>query len=151
MLYLGADHRGFLLKEEIRKFLESQGKQIEDLGALEFNMEDDYNDFAQAVAEKVMENLENNKGILICGSGHGMEIVANKSKGIRAAIAFNRQVAAQSREHEDANVLVLPSDWLKEGEAKEIVSIWFSKPFSGEERNVRRINKIGEMEQRNFK
>lgn len=150
MIYLGTDHRGLQLKEELKKFLAEQGFEAEDLGAFEYNKDDDYPDFAATVASKVAENLSVHKGILLCGSGHGVDIVANKFKGIRAALCFNPQVAAQSREHEDANVLVLASDWLESAEAKDIVTVWLGKSFSGEERHIRRINKIREIEERNF-
>jgi len=78
-------------------------------------------------------------------------MVANKYKGIRAALVFNEKVAIQSREHEDANILVLASDWIKAHEAKVIIKAWLETKFSGEERNVRRIKKIGEIEKKNFK
>lgn len=151
MIYLGADHRGFKLKEILKQYLGQQGNEVEDLGALAYDKDDDYPDFAQGVAAKVAENPEENKGILICGSGHGVDVAANKFKGVRAALCFNRQVAAQSREHEDANVLVLASDWIEEREAKEIVDAWLSTRFDGADRNIRRLRKIGEIEEGNFK
>ncbi len=151
MIYLAADHRGFQLKEELKKYLIEQGHEIEDLGALEYNKEDDYPDFAIAAAEKIAENPSAHRGILICGSGHGVDMVANKYKGVRAALVFNRRVAAQSREHEDANILVLASDWLESEEAKDIVTVWLAKPFSGAERHVRRLKKMEEIEDKNFR
>ena len=151
MIYLGADHRGFQLKEELKKYLADQGFEIEDLGAFEYNKDDDYPDFGMVVAEKVAENPGTHKGILLCGSGHGVDIVANKYKGVRAALVFNRQIAAQSREHEDTNVLVLASDWLDSTSAKDIISVWLGKSFSGGERHIRRLNKIREIEERNFR
>lgn len=151
MIYLGADHRGFKLKEELKKHLIEEGHEVEDLGAFEYKKDDDYPDFAAAVAVKVAENPGAYRGILICGSGHGVDIVANKYENIRAALCFNRQVAAQSREHEDANVLVLASDWLDSADAKDIVIVWLGKSFSGEERHIRRLNKIREIEERNFR
>lgn len=151
MIYLGTDHRGFQLKEELKKYLIEQGFEIEDLGALEYNKDDDYPDFAAAVAAMVAENPSIHRGILLCGSGHGVDIVANKFSGVRAALCWNRQVAAQSREHEDVNVLVLASDWLDPAEVKDIVTVWLGKSFSGEERHIRRLNKIREIEERNFK
>lgn len=151
MIYLGADHRGFQLREELKKYLTQQGHEVEDLGAFGYDQTDDYPDFVIAVAEKVAENPSAHKGILICGSGHGADIVANKFKGVRAALCFNPQVAAQSREHEDANVLVLASDHIDEVEAKDIVLIWLGKQFDGAERNIRRLGKIREVEERNFR
>ncbi len=151
MIYIGADHRGFELKENLKKFLKSRGLETEDLGAHIYDESDDYVDFAKEVAEKVAENPASSRGILICGSGHGVDVVANKFRGVRAALGFNNQVAAQSREHEDANVLVLASDWLKAEEAQDIAAVWLGKEFSGEDRNVRRLKKIQEIEEKNFK
>lgn len=150
MLFLGADHRGFKLKEEIKIYLIKHGHEIEDVGALTYNQDDDYPDFASAVAIKISENPEANRGILICGSGHGIDMVANKFKGVRAALSFNHQVAAQSREHEDANVLVLASDWLTPEGAENIITVWLGKQFDGAERNIRRLGKIREIEKKNF-
>jgi len=151
MIYLGSDHRGFQLKEAIKTFLIQKEYQVEDLGAFEFNKDDDYPDFASVVAQKVSEKPNENKGILLCGSGHGVDMVANKLKGVRSALGFNRQVAAQSREHEDANVLVLPADWVDELTAKDIVGVWLAKQFDGAERNIRRLGKISVIEKDNFK
>lgn len=151
MIYLAADHRGLKLKEELKKYLLKQGFETEDVGAFEYNQDDDYVDFARDAAEKIAENPSLHKGIFVCGSGHGMDMVANKFKGIRAALVFNAEVAAQSREHEDANVLVLASDWLESEKAKDLVTIWLGKQFDGAERNIRRIKKIEEVEEQNFK
>lgn len=151
MLYLGADHRGFKLKEELKQYLVQQGNEVEDLGAFEYDKDDDYSDFSSAVATKVAENPEAHRGILICGSGHGVDMVANKFRGVRSALCWNRQVAAQSREHEDANMLVLPSDHLDEVVAKDIILVWLGKQFDGTERNVRRLEKIAGIEKTNFK
>lgn len=151
MLYLGADHRGYNLKEEIKQYLNRQGIALEDLGALQYEQDDNYPDFAQAVAEKVLENPDLSKGILLCGSGHGVDMVANKFKGIRAALCFNRQVAVQSRQHEDANVLVLAADWLDSAAAEDIISVWLGARFSGDERHIKRLRKIEEIEGQNFK
>lgn len=151
MIYLAADHRGFKLKEELKKYLFEQGFETEDVGAFDYNQDDDYTDFARDASEKIAENPSLHKGIFICGSGHGMDMAANKFKGVRAALVFNREVAVQSREHEDANVLVLASDWLEPEKAKDLVTIWLGKQFDGAERNIRRLGKIEEIEERNFK
>lgn len=151
MIYLGSDHRGFELKEKIKTALEAESLELQDVGALRYEKTDDYVDFAKAAAEKVAENPEKNKAILICGSGHGMDVVANKYKGVRSVLVFNTGVAVQSREHENANILVLASDWLEEEEAIEIVKVWLATDFTGEERHVRRLRKIEEIEKQNFK
>jgi len=151
MIYLAADHRGFQLKEEIKKYLLEQKYEVEDVGALNYDKDDDYVDFARAASEKIIQDPAVNKGIFICGSGHGIDIVANKHRGLRAVLCFNADVAKQSREHEDANVLVLASDWLDLEEAKKIVAVWLETKFSGEERHIRRLGKIEEIEEKNFK
>lgn len=151
MIYLAADHRGFRLKEELKKYLLAERHEIEDLGALEYDAGDDYVDFARVASEKITENPSADRGIFLCGSGHGMDIVANKHKGLRAALCFNRQVAAQSRSHDDSNVLVFASDWITVEEAKDIVIVWLGKQFSGEERHVRRLKKVDEIEDKNLR
>ena len=142
MLYLVADHRGFAMKESLKKMLTERRVAFEDCGAYEYNKDDDYPDFAIAAGEKIVANPTEHKGIFICGSGHGMDIVANKFKGIRAALCWNADVAKQSREHDDANVLVLPADWLDVAGMEEIVAVWLGTEFGGEERHVRRLEKV---------
>ena len=151
MIYLAADHRGFQLKEELKAFLSEQGYEVEDVGAFAYDKDDDYVDFARLASEKVAQDPSPHRGIFICGSGHGIDMVVNKYRGLRAALSFNKEVAVQSREHEDANVLVLASDWIEEPEAKEIAATWLTAAFTGEERHVRRLKKIEEIEERNFK
>lgn len=151
MIYLAADHRGFGLKETIKKMLAEQGIANEDCGAFAYEQGDDYVDFAAAASANIATNPAGHKGIFICGSGQGMDIVANKFKGIRAALCWNRREAEQSRRDDDANVLVLAADQLTPEEAKEIMDVWLATPFGGEERHVRRLKKIEKTEERNFK
>ncbi|MDP3771855.1 MAG: RpiB/LacA/LacB family sugar-phosphate isomerase [bacterium] len=146
-LYLAADHRGLKLKEVIKKMLAARGDVFEDCGATTLDSHDDYVDFAIAAAEKIIQNTTENRGIFICGSGHGMDIVANKFKGIRAALCWSAEVARQSREHDDANVLVLPADWVDAKQAEEMVKIWLETSFSNEERHARRLHKIQKLVQ----
>ena len=150
MIYFAADHRWFRLKEAIKKALIEWGIATEDMGALAYDAADDYVDFAAAAAAKIAENSAEHRGIFLCGSGHGMDIVANKFRGVRAALCWNAAVAKQSREHEDANVLVLPADWLDEMQAKEITEAWLTTSFTGEDRHIRRLKKIEEIETKNF-
>jgi ribose 5-phosphate isomerase B len=144
MLYLGADHAGFNLKEELKKYLKELGYQYEDLGNKELEPKDDYPDFALAVAEKVIETGE--KGILICATGLGMAMVANKVKGIRAAVCWDDFTALQSCEHNDANILCLGGKVIDSETAKKIVRIWLEAKFTGEERHVRRLEKIKDID-----
>ncbi len=141
MIYIGADHRGYELKQKLKQWLDELGYELEDLGAFEYNKDDDYPGFSKAVAEKVAIGADN-KGILICGSGIGMAIAANKIKGIRAGTAASAKQAKASVNDEDLNVLGISADYTNEEMAKEIVKTFLETKFSGEERHVRRINKI---------
>lgn len=142
MIYLGADHRGFKLKEEIKKFLAEKNYPLVDMGSFSYDPNDDYTDFAKLVAEKVSEKPQENKGILICGSGVGVDITANKFHGVRSALVDNTETAKQSREHDDTNVLSFPADEVDFELAKEIIAIWLETPFSNGEKYKRRISKI---------
>lgn len=153
MIYLGADHGGFDLKEKIKKWLKLWGYQWEDLGNTLYEKEDDYPKFAQAVAKKVSEEekkgnaypapwLERPKGIITCRSAAGMVIAANKVKGARCATAFDSRSAQHCRLHNDVNILALSGDWLDLYKAKKILKIWLTTEFSGEERHVRRLKEI---------
>ncbi len=150
MIYLGADHRGFKLKDTIKKHLSDGNIAFEDLGAITYDEGDDYVDFAVAVSEKVAGEPCEHKGILICGSGHGMDMAANKFPAVRAALSISKEQAIQSREHEDSNVLVLPSDLVREAYAKDIVDAWLAAKFSKGERHKRRLGKLKDVEIRNF-
>ena len=145
MIYLGADHRGFELKEKFKRWLGELGYKHEDMGAFEYNRDDDYPDFAKAVAEKVASEASA-KGILICGSGIGVAIAANKIKGMRAGTAANAEQVRASVNDEDLNVLALSADYTSEEQAKEITKTFLETKFSGVERHVRRVNKIKELE-----
>ena len=150
-IVLAADHRGFKLKEALKRFLAERGYAADDAGATVENPADDYVDFAAAASARVAEDPENHRGILICGTGIGMDIVANKFRGLRAALVGERATAIQSREHGNANILVLAADTLAPNAAEEIVMTWLETPFPGEERHARRLRKIAEIEERNFK
>ncbi len=149
MLYIGSDHRGYDLKEEIKKYLDGLKMKYEDLGAPSLDPVDDYPDYAQKVATRVAQAPEEHRGILFCGSGVGVSIVANKFDGIRAALAWNEKVAKSSRIDDNANILSLPADDLPAEEAKKIVRLWLETPFAREERHYRRIKKIEEIERNN--
>lgn len=144
-VYLGADHGGYQLKEDLKKYIEELEYQVEDLGARELNNEDDYPDFIFPVAEMVAKEKEN-KGIVIGRSGNGEAIAANKVKGIRSALCWNDETAKKARMHNDANVLSLGADYLDTGIAKKIVKTFLETPFSEEERHERRIKKISSYE-----
>ncbi len=152
-IYIGTDHAGFELKEELKIFLESLGCEVEDKGAYEFNEADDYPDFIFPVVKAVAEDIDNDldsRGIVIGGSGQGEAIVANKVKGIRAAVVYDEYSAKMSREHNDANIISLGNRTLSISKAKALVKLWLETPFSNEERHKRRIEKIKAIENDNL-
>jgi ribose 5-phosphate isomerase B len=136
---IGADHAGFNLKGKIIEFLESKGYQVKDFGC--FSEESiDYPDFAHPVAEMVEQNT-GMLGILICGSGNGINMTANKHKEIRSALCWNAEIAALARQHNNANIVALPARFISEQEALEIVETFLGTAFEGG-RHQRRIDKI---------
>ena len=142
---LACDHGGYELKEELKAFLKSLGIEPIDMGS--FNEESvDYPDFGILVAEKVSRG-ELERGVLICGTGIGMSIVANKFPGVRAALANDLYSARCSREHNDANILVIGGRLIGRDLAREIVKVWLATPFAGG-RHQRRIDKINALEKR---
>ena len=149
MIYIGADHRGYELKEKLKSWLEELGYEYTDRGPFEYNKDDDYPDFAVAVAKAVVSSLskgEVSKGILICGSGIGMATTANKINGILAGTALKPEQIISAEGDEGLNVLALSSDFATEEENKAIVKAFLESKFSGAERHVRRVNKIKELE-----
>ncbi len=140
MIALGCDHGGFGLMKEIIKFLEENNYEYKNFGTFS---EDscDYPDYAKQVAESIQKG-ECEKGILICGTGIGISITANKFKGIRAALCHDCFSAQATREHNDANIVAMGARVVGPGLATEIVRIFLSTPFSNDERHIRRINKI---------
>lgn len=144
-VYLGADHAGFELKAKIKSYLLEKGYEVEDSGAFSFDKNDDYPDFIAKAAEEVSKH-PTSRGIVFGKSGAGECIVANKIKGIRAIIGFNKENVELSRLHNDANVLSLGSAFVDENLAKELVKLFLETKFSNEERHKRRINKIKEIE-----
>lgn len=147
MLYIASDHAGYQLKEEIKRFLESLSYVFEDLGSRAIDPNDDYPDVALAMAEKIIK--DGGEGILICGTGQGVCMTANKIDGIRAAMAHDEFTAKTAKEHLDANVLCLGGRVLDSETAKKIVKIWLETDFSGEERHERRLEKIEGIEEDN--
>jgi len=145
MIYISSDHGGFGLKSYLVSELAKKGVTLTDIGPEKLDMEDDYPEFAALLAVKVTESPEN-KGILICRNGVGMSIAANKYKGIRAALSWTPEHTESSRRDDDSNVLVLPADYISSEEAMKIVDVWLNTPFKGEERFVRRLNKLAALE-----
>lgn len=141
MIYLGSDHAGLALKDEIQKYLKSQKHKVIDLGVFAAEPPADYPDIAHEVAEKVREN-HGARGILVCGTGIGMCMAANKSPGIRAAVCESEKTVEMSRRHNDANVLCMGGRVLEPALAKKLVDIFLRTEFEKEERHARRVKKI---------
>lgn len=146
VIVLGADHGGFTQKQELGSWLRSQGYQIEDCGAVNLDPDDDYPEFAQAVARSVSAHGQHGEwavGILWCRSGAGMVMAANRFPAIRAVGAQTPEQVAHARAHNDANVLVLSGDWLDSGQMKHCIEVFLKTPFSAEPRHQRRIAQFG--------
>jgi ribose 5-phosphate isomerase B len=136
---IGADHAGFKLKTVIADYLRSKGHTVEDFGAFS-EQSVDYPDFAHPVANAIEEGKVN-YGVLICGSANGISMAANKHKGIRAAVCWNKEVAELARLHNDANIISLPARFISDDEAKACVDVFFATAFEGG-RHANRVNKI---------
>jgi ribose 5-phosphate isomerase B len=144
IIAIGADHGGFLLKEVLVDYLKQLGHEVHDLGAHSAEPSD-YPDFARAVSENILHK-DAERGILICGSGVGAGVAANKFPGIRAATCHDSFSARQGVEDDDLNVLCLGERVIGNELAKDLVRIWLSAKFSGAERHRRRISKIEQIE-----
>ena len=142
---IGSDHAGFEMKEELKKFLSETGYEYKDFGAHSAESTD-YPIYGQAVAEAVAAG-ECDRGIIICGTGVGISIAANKVPGVRAGACYNTDMARIVREHNDTNVLALGARITAIPLAMDIVRAWLETEFSQGERHIRRINKITEIEQ----
>lgn len=142
MIGIGSDHGGFELKEKVKKHLEERGLEYKDFGTYSADS-CDYPVYGRAVAKAVASG-ECDRGILICGTGIGISITANKVKGIRAALCSDCYSAQATREHNDANILAMGARVLGDGLALKIVDTFLDTPFSGDERHMRRISMIEE-------
>ena len=144
---LGADHAGLALKDVLREHLAGTGHEPLDLGAYELEPTDDYTDVAVVVAEAVAEGRAA-RGILVCGSGVGMAIAANKIAGVRASVCHDTYSARQGVEHDAMNVLVLGARVIGPALAAELTNTFLAASFSGEPRHVRRLDKIVRLERK---
>lgn len=147
-IYLGADHRGFKLKEKIKTLLKKWGYGSEDMGAYHYDEKDDYPLYAEKVALMVKDN-PGSYGILLCGSGVGVDVVANKFDGVRASIGKNPKQVMAGRRDDNMNVLVIPSDYTSEGEARQLVRAFLGTDFEGNKRHLRRLEEIARIEENN--
>jgi ribose 5-phosphate isomerase B len=145
MIYIASDHRGFELKNRLVELLSQAGYDISDAGPSEHNPSDDYPEYVAKAITGLAEDFKNNKAILLCGSGVGVCVAANKYRGVRAALAWQEEIARAARNDEDANVLCLPAEHLEENVAFAIAKMFLETSFSGAERHIRRLKEISEI------
>ena len=147
-IYIGADHRGFELKEKIAKWLFEMGSEFVDLGANRFDPKDDYTKYAEEVAILVRDN-PNSRGILLCGSGVGVDIIANKFDGVRASIGKSALQVMEGRNDDDMNILVLAADFTSEKDAKAMLIAFLESKFAAKPRYKKRLEEIERIEANN--
>ncbi len=147
-IYIGADHRGFKLKNALRTWLEKHEISHEDLGAHTHNATDDYTLYAEKVAAIVGSDPQA-KGVLLCGSGVGVDVVANKFDGVRASIGKSADQIKAGRKDDNMNILVIASDFTSEEEAKKMLDVFIKTDFSGKARHKRRLTEISRLEENN--
>lgn len=145
VIYIGADHRGYDLKEKIKVALRAQGYEVEDKGGSQYDEQDDYPAYARSVAEAVSKN-DAARGILLCGSGVGMDMAANKTSGVRCALGLNADQVSHARNSDNVNVLALAADYTKEDAALEMVRAFLSVPYEAAERQERRLRALKQEE-----
>jgi len=136
---IGSDHAGFELKEDLKAYLIKKGFEVKDFGTYSADRAD-YPDFAHPVAQSV-EDKQYNMGVLICGSGNGVNMTANRHHGVRSALCWNAEIAQLARLHNDANIIALPARYISEQEAEKCLDVFFSTSFEGG-RHTDRVKKI---------
>lgn len=146
MIYIGADHRGFDLKGKICKWLAGRNYEFEDMGAFEYDHDDDYFDYAFQVAEKISRNSKLHRGIVICASGVGVDIVANRFDGVRCGLGFAEDQVHAARRDDDINVLALPADNCDEELATKLTEKFLETSFASSDRYLRRLEKLKRFE-----
>lgn len=147
-VYLGTDHNGFYLRNMLVEYLKKAGYDVHDESLAQLNPEDDFPVFAQKVVKDILTSDDPEpRGILLCGSGQGMCMTANRFKRIRAAMVYDLESARSSRNDDDANIICLPAKTLEKDDAKVIVEAFLTTPFAGAERYKRRIREMDEIGQ----
>lgn len=145
-VYVGADHNGFALKADILAWLKQAGYDTVDEGDQQLQPDDDFPQYAGRVVSALLSSDDDNaRGILICGSGQGMCMAANRFKGIRASLCWDSTEARMSRNDDNANVLCLPARIIKAGQAESILQVWLTTPFAGASRFVRRLKELDDL------
>jgi len=147
---IGADHAGYDMKQQLIELIRKLGHEVHDVGTFEPGKPDDYPDYAVLVAQDIRSGAAE-RGILVCGSGVGVSVAANKFKGIRAAMCHDHYSAHQGVEHDDMNVLVLGARIIGPMTAEDAAEAFLKAQFSGEERHLRRLNKVKGIEQNEFR
>lgn len=145
-IFIGADHRGFILKEKMIRFLKKAGHEVADVGTYQKGKPCDYPKFSERVARSVVQG-KNARGILVCMTGIGHAVAANKIPGIRAALCYNKKAAELSRTHNDANVLVVGARFTNQKDILGILKVWLKSKFEGG-RHLRRVNQIRAIEKK---
>jgi len=151
MVYIASDHRGYNLKEFLKGYLSQEKIPFKDVGNHKFDPEDDYPDFAFKLAREVAKNSNENLGVMICGSGLGMAVAANKVKGIRAGLAVSEWFAEHGRKNDDLNVLSLAADKTDFSAAERILKAFLGARFSQDKKYARRLEKIKKIEEEVFR
>ncbi len=145
-VFIGADHNGFALKDQLISWLDQAGIEVVDEGNTKLQPDDDFPQFASRVISAILSSDdEDPRGILICGSGQGMCMAANRYKGIRASLCWDTQEAKVGRNDDDANVLCLPARVISNGQAENIVRVWLNTPFANAPRFVRRLKELDKL------
>lgn len=146
IIYIGSDHNGFHLKNSLKKFLNEKNFKFEDDGDFELDPLDDFPVFASKVVNAIKSSQDDDpRGILICGSGQGMSMTANRYKGIRACLAWDNESARASRNDDDSNVICIPARVLKDETSFSIIETWLTTPYAATPRFVRRIREMDEL------
>jgi len=147
-ILIGSDHAGFELKNKLVDFLVEKGYPVQDCGADEYDETDNYPEILAPLALQIAQHPGEFRGIVLGGSGQGEALICNRFPGVRAAVYYggNEEIVKLSREHNDANVLSLGARFLREEEAKNAVELWLTTPFSGDERHVKRIEMLDNIE-----
>lgn len=143
-VFIGADHWGFELKNQLIEHLHEQNIRVEDMGNMIQDPEDDYTTYAKAVAQAVLQNPAEFKGIVICGSGIGVSMMANRFKGIRAGLCQSPEAAKHGRANDDINVLALASSYITTEDAEQIVDAFLTTSFIEKEKYIRRSRELDE-------
>lgn len=144
-VYIGADHRGFSLKEKIKTSLQEKNIPFEDLGNVVLDPTDDYPEFAQKVAQHVAQK-QNSLGIVACGSGVGVDVTANKIDGIRSALITNAEQITQARQDDNVNVMALAADFFAERDLESTLTAFLNTPYDPSEKHTRRLEEIEKIE-----